>query len=175
MKAKITMLLALLTFVVMSCEELNDLLTFNVRSSTSFTIPNSFPLTSPFEFMTPEIQTNSSQDFANNNTRADLVKDVKLVELKLSITAPESKTFSFLKSIHIYISAENMEEMLLASAVDINSTSNIISLTTTQEKLDAYIKADGYRLRTSTVIRETLTQDVTIKIDLKYKVTADVL
>lgn len=175
MKAKAAILLAAMMLVAVSCDNLNDLLTFSIRSSTSFTIPSSSPLPLPFEFMTPEIQTGSSQDFEKNNTRADLVKDIKLEELKLTITAPEGKTFSFLKSIHIYISADNIDEILLASAENISSTSNTISLTTSQEKLDEYIKADGYRLRTSTVIRETLTQNVTIKIDMKYKVTADVL
>lgn len=175
MKAKSPILLAVLMLVAVSCENLNDLLTFSVRSSTNITIPSSSPFNLPFEFMTPEIQTSSSQDFEKNNTRADLVKDVKLEELKLTLTSPEGKTFSFMKSIRIYISAENVDEILLASAENISSTSNTITLTTSQAKLDEYIKADGYRLRTSTVIRETLTQNVTIKIDMKYKVTADVL
>lgn len=175
MKAKTAILLAAMMIVAISCDNLNDLLTFSVKSSTNITIPSSSPLSLPFEFITPEIQTSSSQDFEKNNTNVDLVKDVKLEELKLTISAPEGKTFSFLKSIRIYISADNVDEILLASAENISSTSNTISLNTSQEKLDDYIKADGYRLRTSTVIRETLTQNVTIKIDLKYKVTADVL
>ncbi|MEA4936976.1 MAG: hypothetical protein VB102_10080 [Paludibacter sp.] len=175
MKVKSSLLLICILITGFSCEQINDLLTFNVKSSTSITIPASSPLSLPFEMMTPEIQTGSSQDFENNNTRADLVKDVKLEELKMTITAPEGKTFSFLKSIQIYISAENKDEILLASAENISSATNTISLATTQEKLDEYIKANGYRLRTKTVTRETLTRDVTIKIDMKYKVTADVL
>jgi hypothetical protein len=175
MKAKSYILLTFLLFTAFSCEQINNLLTFYVKSSTSVTIPSSAPFTLPFEFMTPNVQSNSSQEYEKYNTNVDLVKDVKLNELKLTITAPEGKTFSFLKSIYIYISTDDVEEILLASAENIASNATSIKLNTTQEKLDAYIKASGYKLRTSAVIRETLTRDVSIQIDLKFKVTADVL
>lgn len=175
MKTKYFSLLILLLITAFSCDQINNLLTFYVRSSTNITIPSSSPLTLPLEFLTPDVQTDSSQEFQKNNTNVDLVKDVKLDELKLTITAPEGKTFSFLKSIYVYISTNNEDEILLASAVDIASDAASIKLNTTQAKLDAYIKASAYKLRTSAVIRETLTQNVSIKIDLKFKVTADVL
>jgi hypothetical protein len=89
-------------------------------------------------FLTPEVTTNSSAEFENNNTKADLVKDVKLKELTLTITDPTAKTFSFLKSIHLYISTDSNDEIELAFKDDINSTSSTITLTTTAAKLDKY-------------------------------------
>ena len=46
-----------------------------------------------------QVTTNSSAEFENNKTKASLVKDVKIRSLKLSITDPSDKTFTFLKSI----------------------------------------------------------------------------
>jgi hypothetical protein len=57
------------------------------------------------------------------------VKDVKLSELKLTITDLADKTFCFLKSIHLYISTDANDEIELAYLYDINSTANTLNLT----------------------------------------------
>lgn len=166
----------ILTFLILassSCKEIDNLLTFSISNTASFTIPSNSPLNLPIELQTPDITTNSSQEFSNHKTRADLVKDVTLEELKLSITSPSGKTFSFLKSIHVYISTNSTDEVELAYLDDIASTSTTLNLTTTNQKLDTYIKAPSYKLRTKFVTKETLTQDVDVQMNLKFKVTAD--
>lgn len=175
MNTKALILIVLMTSVFYSCNKIDNALTFTISDQSSVTIPSSSPLTLPFEISTPDISTNSSQEFENNNTNVDLIKDVKLQEVKLTITDPANKTFSFLKSIHIYISTNDNDEIELAYLDNISSSANSISLITTEEKLDNYIKSSSYKLRTETTIRETLTQDITIQIDLKFKITADPL
>jgi hypothetical protein len=98
---------------------------------------------------------------------------VKLKELTLTITDPTAKTFSFLKSIHLYIFTDSNDEIELAFKDDINSTSSTITLTTTAAKLDKYIKAPFFKLRTEAVTKETIAEDITIKADMKFRVTAD--
>jgi hypothetical protein len=56
---------------------------------------------------------------------------VRLKELTVTITDPANKTFSFLKSIRLYISTDN-DEIELAYKDDINSTSNTLTLTPTE-------------------------------------------
>lgn len=175
MKATFYFVLAIVITTAFSCKKIDDLLTFNLSNRTSITIPSASVISLPFEIITPDITTNYSQDFENNNTNADLVKDVKLNEVKLTITNPADKTFSFLKSIHIYISTDGSDEIELAYLDDISSAENSIKLITTNEKLDKYIKSSSYKLRTTTETRETLTQNIDIQIDLKFRVTADPL
>jgi hypothetical protein len=158
--------------VCASCKEVDDLLTFTISDQVSLTIPSTSPVSLPSEILTPEVTTNSSQKFANNNTEASLVKDVKLQELKLTIETPSGKNFNFLKSIEIYISTNSSNEILLAGLDNIPANLTTISLTPTQQKLDVYAKASTYKLRTSVITKETLTQDVGIKADLKFRVTA---
>jgi len=79
------------------------------------------PFSLPFEIPTPDITTNSEQELNNNNTKANLVKDVSLEELKLTIVSPSGKTFSFLKSVHIYISTNDDDEVELAYKDNIES------------------------------------------------------
>lgn len=95
-------------------------------------------------------------------------------ELKLTITNPSDKTFTFfLKSIHLYISTDGTDEIELAYSNNINAVSNSIELTCKSQKLDKYINAPSYKIRTKAVIKETITKDVTVKCDMKFKVIAD--
>ena len=164
----------LLTLVSLAgCDEVENLLTFHVNDHTRIVIESTSPLSLPLEVATPPVTSNSQQEYENNNTRADLVRDVKLDQLKLVLESPESKSFSFLKSIHIFISASGAEEIELASLENISSASSTLELVPTDQKLDAYAKAPSYTLRTEVVTDETLTEDVGVLIDLKFRVTAD--
>jgi hypothetical protein len=173
MKTKAITVLAILVLFIVSCSEVDKLLTFTISNQTTFKINSGLPFNSPFEVATPDVTTNSTSEFKNNNTKVDLVKDVKLQELKLSITSPADKTFSFLKSVHMYISTNADDEIELAYQDDINATTNTLNLTCTTQKLDKYIKASSYKIRTKVTTRETVTQDITVKADMKFRVTAD--
>ena len=156
-----------------SCEE-GKFLTFYVNDQTTTTIENSFPINLPFDVPTPDITTDSESEFQNNDTQIDKVKEIVLKELCMTITDPANETFSFLKSIHIYISAAGEPEKLIASKEDISSNAQIINLEVTEEVLDSYVKKDSYSLRTEVVTKETLFHDVDLLIDLKFRVTANI-
>jgi hypothetical protein len=173
MKTKTVTILAILALFIVSCSEVDKLLTFTISNQTTFKINSGLPINSPFEVATPDVTTNSTSEFKNNNTNVDLVKDVKLQELKLSITNPTDKTFSFLKSVHLYISTTADDEIELAYQDNINTATNTLNLTCTDQKLDKYIKASSYKIRTTVTTRETVTQDITVQADMKFKVTAD--
>lgn len=173
MNSKKVMAACLAAMLLSACNDVEKLLTFRISDSTSIQIQSTSPLNLPVEIPTPAVTSNSQQQYQNNNTSKELVKDVKLEELKLTITDPPSKTFSFLKSIHIYISSTSSNEILLASLDNIASTSNTVTLVPTKEKLDVYAKASSYNLRTEVETDETLTQSVDVQVDLKFVVTAD--
>lgn len=173
MKSKIIALTVFLSIFFNSCNTVDDLLTFTISNDASIKIKSTSPIDLPSEIITPDVTTNSSAEFENNKTKANLVKDVKIKSLKLSITDPSDKTFTFLKSIHLFISTANSDEIELAYLDNINVSSNTIDLICTDKKLDQYIKADSYKIRTKVTLKETLTKDVTVKSDMKFKVTAD--
>lgn len=173
MKSKIIALTVFLSIFFNSCNTVDDLLTFTISNNASIKIKSTSPIDLPSEIIAPDVTTNSSAEFENNKTKANLVKDVKIKSLKLSITDPSDKTFTFLKSIHLFISTANSDEIELAYLDNINVSSNTIDLICTDKKLDQYIKADSYKIRTKVTLKETLTKDVTVKADMKFKVTAD--
>ncbi|CAA9197744.1 hypothetical protein [Flavobacterium bizetiae] len=173
MKSKLVALSLLLFVFLSSCDAIDDLLSFTISNETSIKIKSTSPINLPSEIITPDVTTNSSAEFKNNKTKAELVKDVKIRSLKLSISDPSDKNFTFLKSIHLYISTTDSDEIELAYQDNINSTSNTIDLICTDARLDRYIKADKYKIRTQVTLKETLTKDVTVKADMKFRVTAD--
>ncbi|PKB15618.1 hypothetical protein [Flavobacterium sp. 5] len=172
-KKNIVIGMAILSLFTISCSEVDKLLTFTVSDEVTLKINSGLSVDTPFEIPTPDITTNSSEEFKNNNTKADLVKDVTLKELKLSIVSPADKTFSFLKSVHMYISTTNDNEIEVAYLDNISTTANSINLTCTSQKLDQYIKASTYKLRTAIVTKETFGQNIEVKANMQFKVTAD--
>lgn len=173
MKSKLIALSLFLSLFLSSCDAVDDLLTFNISNEASIKIKSTSPINLPTEIIMPDVTTNSSAEFENNKTKASLVKDVKLRSLQLSITDPADKTFTFLKSVHLYISTTDSDEVELAYQDNIMSTTNKIDLICTDKKLDQYIKADSYKIRTQVTLKEALTKDVTVKANMTFKVTAD--
>lgn len=169
----IVLILVLSMGLTTHCDKIEDLLVFTISDQTTLMIESTSLLDLPINVPTPDVTTNSSQEFENNNTKAELVKEIKLEQLKLTITDPVTKTFSFLKSIHIYISSGQNDEIELASMDNVESSANTITLTPTSQLLDKYVKASGYKIRTSIVTREALTQDLEVRADLKFKVKAE--
>lgn len=172
MRNKAVVSIGLFLLVFASCEDVEKLLTFSVNHQVTVRIESTSPLNIPIDIVTPDVATNSSQTFQNNNTAASHVKDIRLEKIDLTVSNPSGKTFSFLKSIKLYISTDQGNEIELASQDNIPATATTVTLTPTKEKLDTYVKASSYKLRTSVVTREALTQPVDIKSDLKFKVTA---
>ncbi len=169
-KAFLLLLIIGITFAG-ACDKL---LTFNISDQTTITVDKVLtPITLPFDIWTPNITTNSEQEFENNDTKIELVKEIILKDLMLTITSPSDKTFSFLESIHIYMFTDTEEEIEIAWKDNISSDAEMIDLQTSNSALDKYVKSSSYKLRTEVVTRETLNQDIDILIDMTFQVTAD--
>jgi hypothetical protein len=168
----LTSLFALL--ITVGCKKIDQLLTFYIEDTQNIKVAASFPV--GIANLTPvTVPTQSKQTFANNNTRADLVKDVSLNKLTLTIADPNTENFDFLRKIEIYISTNSNDQILLASLSDIPKGVQTITLKPTGAKLDSYIKADSYTLTTKADIAKLISRDITIRSDSRFKVTADPL
>lgn len=170
----LTPLLVLLT-LLSSCDKIDKLLTFTIEDSQSVKIATGFPINVVTPVSPITVPTRSDEKFKNENTTTNLVKDVKLDRLTLTVTDPSSENFDFLSSISLYISTDGNDRILLASQDNVPMGVNTIQLTPTTEKLDKYIKAGSYTLSTEARIRKAISKDITIRADSRFKVTADPL
>src|SRR5687768_1841620 len=178
MRILLTYLVLMVAFVFTSCEKVDKLLTFYIEDEETIEIPsqfsNGFPLGALIPLSPVPVSTNSEAEFANNDTRADLVKDVSLDNLKLTLADP-NQNFDFLKDIEIFISNDQNEELRIAFYNDIPLGQNAIELTSTGAKLDKYLKAPSYKIITKARLRKAIANDITIKANMRFKVTADPL
>ncbi|TVZ53450.1 hypothetical protein [Dokdonia sp. Hel_I_53] len=173
---KKTLALAALFLTIVCCDKLDDLTKFNIDYNTEYTIPASSILGTPFEFVTPEVTTNSQQEFENNDTNADLVESVKLRDLTLTIQSPTTGDFDFLNEIFIYINADGLEEILIASKSGIQEDgSQTLDLDVENVELREYILKDSYTLRTQSVTDQTIEEDHVINIYTNFRVDAKIL
>ncbi|WP_299108305.1 hypothetical protein [uncultured Winogradskyella sp.] len=174
---KNNLLTLFLAFVVLnSCDVVDDLTKFDLDYQTNYSVAATTIINTPFSLDTPDVTTESDSNFESNNTHKDLIESIKLKNLKLTIDAPESGNFNFLKEVHIYIEAEDLEELEIANVFDLeNTNSNLVELNVLGEELKAYIKKDNFNLRVKTVTDETISETHDIIIDTKFRVDAKIL
>lgn len=157
-------------------EKLDELTTFNISNEVNFTIPSSTIINLPLNLQTPDVSSSSKQSFENNNTRTNLVENVNLNSLNLTITSPDTRTFSFLRSIEIYISNDEQGETLLAEKQEIpTDIDNNLVLDVTGANLDEYIKKSNYSLRYNVIIRESVNSATDINAAMIFEVKAKIL
>jgi len=171
---KMRLLLPLLLLFFSSCKKIDQLLTFEIPNSENIKIPASGLINTPFISPVPVTMSNE-QTFKNNNTSADLIKDVRLRNLTLTIVDPATARFDFLQSIKLYIGTDPSDKVLLASLDSVPTSVSTITLLPSNAKLDAYIKASSYTLYTEVAVRSTVAQELTVRADSRFQVTADPL
>lgn len=163
-------------FLLFSCKQLDEILIFEIKNETQFTIPSAIGINTPFSIPSPDIESSSKKEFENNNTNADKVKRIVLKELSLTILSPDEQTFKFIKSIYIYISAQGLQEKKIAYRDNIpDNIAKYLELNTTDDNIADYIKKDSYDIKTEVTTDEIILHDVELKCEMYYEVTANPL
>lgn len=159
-----------------SCKKADKLTHFNMDYSTTFEIKSVIGINLPFNIFSPSIKTNSESTFEVNDTRKDLVEQIKPTSLKLTIQSPTDHTFNFLKSIHLFVSAVGLPEKEIAFATDLkDDDATELILDVISEDLQAYIKSDQMSIRAETVTDQIITTKYVIKADMVFWVDARIL
>lgn len=158
------------------CKKIDELTQFDMEYDAVVVIPSAAGIDLPFNVFSPSVTSNSEATFAVNDTRKDLIEEIKLTELGLTINSPANGNFNFLESIEIFLSAADLPEVKIAWKDEIpeNGSAKIALLTSTAD-LKEYIKKDEFSLRVSTVTDEIITQDHEINIHSVFFVDAKIL
>ncbi|MDO6818414.1 hypothetical protein [Zobellia sp. 1_MG-2023] len=170
-------LLILTVFATLtSCDKLDELTKFDLDYNSQVTIPSSAGIDLPFDMFTPDMETNSDSQFEVNDTRKDLIEEIKLTKLELEITSPDDSDFSFLESIEIYISAEGLDEIMIASKEEVDENiGDVLDVDVIDVDLKEYIKKDKFNLRLNTVTDELISTDHEIDVNSTFFVDAKIL
>jgi hypothetical protein len=176
MKWSVLIATAIIAAAVTGCGKLDELTKFDIDYNESVTIPANTIINLPIELMSPDVETNSEEVFSQNNTQADRVESVILKNARLTITSPNGKTFSFLKSVEVYLNADGLPETKIAEKQDIDDAiGSELTLDTFGNDLSEFIKKDKFRIRVKTVTDEAITSEVHIDIACTFFVDAKIL
>jgi hypothetical protein len=168
-------ILAILVFAA-SCNAIKKLGQFYIDYNSQFTIAAGLPLNLPITIASPDVVTNADETFEINDTRKDLVQTIKLKQLTLTITAPQGQTFSFVKNVTVYISADGQPQVEIAHKDSIPANVGTqLDLDLYDVELQNYIKADKFKLTVTTTTTQVLTSDVSINVYSKFFVQANLL
>ncbi len=168
---------AVIAFILSSCKLIDKLTKFDVDYTTSYVIPGTLVPITVLNSNTPDITTNSQQTFTNNNTNADRVESVTLKKLTLTITNPSGQKFDFLKSADVYISADGLPEIKVATIdnIDDATVGSSLDMVPGGQDLKEYIKKDKITMRVSTTTDKVVASDVTVRVDATFFVDAKIL
>lgn len=171
-----TATLCLTVVLFTGCDKARELTIFEISTTSEVVVPATAGVNLPINLITPDVETNASSTFDNNNTRADLIEEIYLSSSELTITSPDSADFDFLKSIQIYISASNLPEVLIAERQDLpNGMGKNIPLNVQDEDLTEYMKQSEIDIRTRIVTDEIPGYEIHINIDNIFIVDAEIL
>lgn len=183
MKIKKTFLmLGILAFITASCsffDKLDELTQFDLPYDTSFNIEASadvpIPVGQTIEIPTPPITTNYEEKFEINKTAKNLIEEITLKQMTLQITTPEDGNFDFIQSIELYIKADGLDEVKIASATDIEKGASVIDLTVSDTDLTPYLTGDEISFRAKAVTGAQVSQDIDIDLNSVFHVDAKIL
>jgi len=177
MKSLSLIFFALVILAFTGCKQIDKILTFNINKSQTITVPKMAVLPGLTILGPPvTVTSDTKEEFKKQNTAAELVKDVTLTKIVLNMEAPADEDFGFLKDVELLIGVPNESDVSIAYLNDIPADAGrSLELNTHNVKLDKYIKASTFTLRTRGTADESVLNDITVKVDMTFKVTADPL
>lgn len=173
-----SLLLITFTLFIISCGDDNDPTTieFGLDYTSSITVPANSVISLPFDLLSPSITTNAESTFGSNNTNKDLIKEVSLSSLVGRITSPSNQRFDFVDDIKLYISADGLSEIEIASVVNVpDNIGTTLEFTTTGNNLKDYLVKDQFKIRAEITTDKNITEEVNIELDSKFSVLADLI
>lgn len=172
---KIATWLLPLLMLVPSCKQVDKLTQFTITYETDVVVPSSSGVNLPFNIFTPEMKTNADSKFEVNDTRKEKIEQIVLERADLTLTSPSDSDFGMLKSIKVFLSADGLDEKMIAFKEDIpDDIGKSLSLNTTGEDVQAYIKKDEFKMRLETVTDEILTRDHKVHVLTDFFVDAKI-
>lgn len=156
-----------------SCKKIQELTQFDMSYNTKVTVPPTFGINTPFEILTPEINTNSESEFSSRGTGKNYIDKINLASMVMKITSPSTQRFDFLKSIEISISASGLSELKIAQKLDFpESVGNEVALDILENDIAEYIKKDKFKLKVNVVSDKTIASEVQIDVNSVFRVKA---
>jgi len=172
-----SLLLILVVIITSSCsKQFEGLTNFTIEYTQEVKVESNGGVNLPFNIGTPPVQTNTTSKFENENTAKNLIEEIYIEEVKITLTAPDNSDFSFLENITIYINADGKDEKKIAWKNPVPSNTGVVlTLDISNVDLQEYIVQDEFSLRINVTTDEIITSDHYFEIYTRFYVNAKLL
>jgi hypothetical protein len=151
-----------------SCKKVDELTEFDITYSNKQTVPGSgLNIDAPVDFTSPDIATESSSKFSANGTSKDLVDEIKVTGFTIT---NETGKLDFLTSFSIYMKADGLDEVLIASKTSIPKGITSVKADVTGANIKQHIFKDKIQLRMTLGLDSMPGEDQQLKLDQTLRV-----
>lgn len=155
-------------FAFGSCKKVNEATEFDIDYTSNVSVPAAQIIIGvPVDFESPDFETGVADRFASEKTTRELVDEIVLT--KFNITAL-SGNLDYIKSISVYIKAEGLSDVLIATKSNIPAGSTSIAADMTGANIKEHVFKDKVRFRATITTNPGITQDQTLKMDQTVRV-----
>jgi hypothetical protein len=164
------LIIIILFFQLTSCEKVDKLTDFSLELNSDLSIDADQALHTLIHLDQNEIILND-EAFENNDTSRDLLEEVKLKDVILSIDNLSGNNFNFLTDIDFFIEAEGLPKIRVAwknNMPDENKTQ--ISLETLNENMVDYFKKDKLYISADIITDEEILRNIQVGVILSFNV-----
>lgn len=142
-----------------------------IKSSFPYTATLVVPVDSKADTTTSVSSLAKSLDETiGNQGGGDYIKDVQIASARLVASDPREQSMGLFKSVKIFISNGEGEEVMVASRNDVtaNIGSSLVLDIDNSRFLDKYLKGNGMKIRMEYVLRENINTAVSVRIALSF-------
>ena len=168
-------LLPFLSILLFSCSAVDKITNFDIAYDEEFTIPSTSGIAVPINILTPDVSPNLEDKMQEYNSAVNLIEDVTIKSIRLTITNPDTLAYSFLEAVSLYI-VDGSTESLLANKSDISSSiGRVLDLETSDTDVLSYLLNDAFKIRVIGVMRDGTTVDIENTMEMVFTVDAKLL
>jgi hypothetical protein len=151
-----------------SCKKVDELTEFDLNYSTKQMVPGSGQnVDASVDFTSPDIETQSSSKFSANGTSKDLIDEIKVTAFTIT---NESGKLDFLNSFSVYMKADGLNEVLIATKSSIPKGITSVSADMTGANIKQHIFKDKIQLRMTLGLDSLPAEDQQLKLDQTLRV-----
>jgi len=158
------------------CKQIDKLTQFDYVLESECTVPGTLGVQTPLTIFTPEMQTNYEAVFESENTRKDLVEEIRLKKVTLTLKSPSGADFDFLNKIYVYLRDASGNEKIIARKDPVPADgSQVLEMDTEPGDIKDLLMQEKVTIKISTTTDEVITQDHVIGIRSVFFVDAKIL
>ena len=153
--------------ILTGCATVQSIIKSTFPYTASLLIPSSAKADAPASATS---SASSFDEIFGNQNGTSYIKEVRIASAKLSAGNPADKSMGMFKSVKLYISNGDSGEIMVASRSDVqeNIGTSLVLDIDNSKFLDNYIRGKSLKVRVAYVLRNSNTNDVSVRAALSF-------